>query len=31
MEQKEAEKKISSARKNIFKRLFSRIKGSDEK
>lgn len=31
LEQKEAEKRLSSARKNIFKRLFSRIMGSDEK
>jgi hydroxymethylpyrimidine pyrophosphatase-like HAD family hydrolase len=31
LEQKEAEKRIASARKNVLKRLFSRIKGSDEK
>jgi len=31
LEQKEAERRISSARKNIFKRLFSRIMGSDGK
>jgi hypothetical protein len=31
LEQKEAEKRISSARKNVFRRLLSGILGSDEK
>lgn len=31
LQQKEAEKRISAARKNIFKRLFSRKKRQDEK
>jgi hypothetical protein len=31
LQQKEAEKRIASARKNIFKRLFARIKNTDEK
>ena len=30
VEQKEAEKRITSARKNIFRRLFSKKKGKDE-
>jgi hydroxymethylpyrimidine pyrophosphatase-like HAD family hydrolase len=31
LQQKEAEKRITSARKNIFKRLFARKKNTDEK
>jgi hydroxymethylpyrimidine pyrophosphatase-like HAD family hydrolase len=31
LQQKEAEKRIASARKNIFKRLFARKKNTDEK
>jgi hydroxymethylpyrimidine pyrophosphatase-like HAD family hydrolase len=31
LQQKEAEKRINSARKNIFKRLFARKKNTDEK